>query len=118
MGDICPYSERGVFFLGHLSHSGIPLLTLVHIHPLLTFMNGCLQIIKVGVTFRGVLDQGLDSKLKHETEISIYGTQVTVRLVVLLVYFDFSGSTGFTSTKLDTNSSVFTLIQCIPSTYR
>lgn len=32
--------------------------------PLPTFMNGCLQIIKVGVTFRGVLDQGLDSKIE------------------------------------------------------
>lgn len=29
--------------------------------PLPTFMNGCLQIIKVGLTFRRVLDQGLDS---------------------------------------------------------
>lgn len=32
--------------------------------PLPTFMDGCLQIIKVGVTFRGVLDQGLDSKIE------------------------------------------------------
>lgn len=49
------------FFFGHLSHSGIPLLT----HPPLpTFMNGCLQIIKVGLTFRRVLDQGLDSKIE------------------------------------------------------
>lgn len=32
--------------------------------PLPTFMNGCLQIIKVGVTFRGALDQGLDSKIE------------------------------------------------------
>lgn len=32
--------------------------------PLPTFMNGCFQIIKVGLTFRGVLDQGLDSKIE------------------------------------------------------
>lgn len=67
VGDICPYSERGfllVFFFWSLESLRYSSSDSCPHPPLPTFMNGCMQIIKVGLTFRRVLDQGLDSKIE------------------------------------------------------